>query len=398
MKTLQTILGVCLSIIISSTSAQPPSETAGETIPLFRKVAEKLLSLKTISYQYVRELDYPAEAIHSTMTGSMYMDFAEENDRTGFRYQFSHAGGLSIFNNTAIVDVNTGRRTITTENRVTSVALNRRSELFNSIVTLRNLLPFIIADSGIVKSMADTVIGGAPAHCLTFEVRNAFADYLGTGFTKSKGDITINYQLLVDSATLLPLSLLQTRHGSRDRSRTVFDDVNTDPPAPAENSWYYSTYLTDYEPETRSSLSIVEVGEKAPEIDLIDLRTGSRKTLTDYRGRMVLLEFWMTNCGYCIEAVPILNELAVRNDPDKLVVLGINTIDSENMVRSFMLRNKVTFDVLWGTDANINREYGIDAFPQVVLLDEAGVVSYSGSLDVQRIMAIINKVKSQNRL
>lgn len=398
MKTLQVILGVCLSITISSTSAQPPSETADKALPLFRKVAEKLLSLKTISYQYVRELDYPAEAIHATMTGSMYMEFAEENDLAGFRYQFSHADGFAIFNNTAIVDLNTGRKTIATENGVTSVALNRRSELFNSIVTLRNLLPLIMADSGIVKSMADTVIGGAPAHRLTFEIRNAFADYLGTGFTKSKGDIIINYQLIVDRATLLPLSLLQTRHGSPDRSRTVFDDINTDPLAPPENSWYYSTYLTAYEPETRSSLSIIEVGEKAPEIDLTDLRTGSRKTLSDYRGRMVLLEFWITNCGYCIEAVPILNELAARNDADELVVLGINTIDSENTARAFMLRNKATFDMLWGAGANINEGYGIDAFPQVVLLDEAGVVSYSGRLDVQRIMAIIDKGKDGDGL
>ncbi|WP_257957555.1 hypothetical protein [Parapedobacter tibetensis] len=161
MKTLQAILGVCLAITISSTAAQPPSETGGEALPLFRKAAEKLLSLKTISYQYVRELDYAAEAIHSTMTGSMYVDFAKENDLAGFRYQFSHANGFAIFNNTAIVDVNTGSKTITTENRVASVALNSRSELFNSIVTLRNLLPLIIADSGIVKSMADTVIGTA---------------------------------------------------------------------------------------------------------------------------------------------------------------------------------------------------------------------------------------------
>ncbi|WP_257957577.1 TlpA family protein disulfide reductase [Parapedobacter tibetensis] len=174
--------------------------------------------------------------------------------------------------------------------------------------------------------------------------------------------------------------------------------MNTDPPAPAENSWYYSTYLADYEPETRSSLSIIEIGEKAPEIDLIDLRTGSRKTLSDYRGRMVLLEFWITNCGYCIEAVPILNELAALNNADELVVLGINTIDSENTVRSFMLRNKVTFDMLCGADANINEGYGIDAFPQVVLLDAAGVVSYSGRLDVQRIMAIINKGKVDDGL
>lgn len=92
------------------------------------------------------------------------------------------------------------------------------------------------------------------------------------------------------------------------------------------------------------------------------------------------------------EAVSILNQLDAQNDTDELVVLGVNTIDSENRVRSFMLRNKVTFDMLWGADPNINEGYEIDAFPpQVVLLDEAGVVSYSGSLDVQRIMAIINK-------
>ncbi len=135
MKTLQAILGGCLAITISSTSAQPPSETGGEALPLFRKVAERLLSLKTISYQYVRELDYPAEAIHSTMTGRMYMDFAKENDLSGFRYQFSHASGFAIFNNTA---------------------------------------------------MANTVISNAPAHRLTFEIQNGFADYPGTGFITSR--------------------------------------------------------------------------------------------------------------------------------------------------------------------------------------------------------------------
>ncbi|WP_257670510.1 hypothetical protein [Parapedobacter tibetensis] len=53
MKTLQVILGVCLAITISSTSAQPPSETGGEALPLFRKVAEKLLSLKTMMLVHV---------------------------------------------------------------------------------------------------------------------------------------------------------------------------------------------------------------------------------------------------------------------------------------------------------------------------------------------------------
>jgi len=124
---------------------------------------------------------------------------------------------------------------------------------------------------------------------------------------------------------------------------------------------------------------------------LIDLRTGSRKTLSDYRGRMVLLEFWIVNCGYCIEAVPTLNKLAALYDADELVVLGVNTADSQNAVRSFMQRNNITFDMLWETNTRINEDYGIDAFPKVVLIDKAGVVSYSGSLDAQRIMSIINK-------
>ncbi len=361
---------------------------------LFKQVSEKLLSLRAVSYRYVRELSYPAEAFHSRTTGTMYLDFGSENDLAGFRYQFVHGEGASIFNNTAIFDLHAQNKTITMQNKATTAALNGSSALFNSIVTLRNLLPLAIPDSGIAKTMADTVIGGMSFYLLTFEINDRFPDYLGTGFTKSSENITLSYQLIVDAMTLLPRCVIQTRLGSQDTSRTSFDNLDTDPPAPAENSWYYSTYLEDYQPQTRNPLSIIEPGTKAPEMDLVNLRTGDKVTLAAYRGRMVLLEFWMVNCGHCIAAVSKLNELAARYGADELVVLGINAIDSEERTRSFMSRNNVQFDVLWGTDGNANAEFGIDSFPKVALLDGAGIVRYAGGLDVQRIMSLVDTSKN----
>ncbi|WP_257670506.1 hypothetical protein [Parapedobacter tibetensis] len=73
--------------------------------------------------------------------------------------------------------------------------------------------------------MADTVIGSAPAHRLTFEIQNGFADYLGTGFTKSNGNITINYEYSACLRRMHSMQPLLKRIGNNsfDKGAGVFE-------------------------------------------------------------------------------------------------------------------------------------------------------------------------------
>jgi len=76
----------------------------------------------------------------------------------------------------------------------------------------------------------------------------------------------------------------------------------------------------------------------------------------------------------------------------KFKMLGINTEDSRNAIDLFIKKNDVRYPVLWGNNADVNKNYSVGSFPQVVLIDKAGVVVYSGHLDTQKISELIDKV------
>ena len=136
---------------------------------------------------------------------------------------------------------------------------------------------------------------------------------------------------------------------------------------------------------------IIKAGQVAPDFSLINQEIGLKEDLSKYRGHVVLLEFWIKNCGYCIEAVSKLNALNKKYKSINFKILGINTEDSEDSIDVFINKNQVEYPVLRGNNTDINKNYGIAAFPQVVLINKAGVVIYSGNLDIQKIGELIDK-------
>ncbi|WP_158796649.1 TlpA disulfide reductase family protein [Pedobacter sp. L105] len=367
-------------------------ETKGnpDYIRLFEKVARELKSLTTISYQYTQEFSYPSENYHLKSGGVMYVDFGRENDLVGFKYQYKTADEFSIFNNTSLLKGDIRKKTISTT-KLQKSSFEGQTALYNSIITLRNVLPLIITDTSIVKGLSDTLINKKKFYMLTFESHNKLPNYLGTGFTATTKELTFYNKLIVDESTLLPVIMLQNTRGSADLNRTDFTKIHINPPPPEETSWYYSSYLNSYHPEKKSSITILKPGTIAPELSLKNYSNGSQETLSKYRGRLILLEFWIKNCGHCIEAVSELNDLSKRYTADTFQIFAINTEDSDESIKSFINKNQVNYTVLWGDDKLVNANYGIAAFPKVVLIDKAGQVIYSGDLNVQKITPFIEK-------
>ena len=93
----------------------------------------------------------------------------------------------------------------------------------------------------------------------------------------------------------------------------------------------------------------VEAGPTAPDFSLKDL-SGQTVTLEQYRGKVVLLDFWATWCPPCRMTIPLLIKLQEKYRDDGLVILGISIDDPQQItdkdLRYFIKMNKINYPVL----------------------------------------------------
>ncbi|MFO7448039.1 MAG: TlpA disulfide reductase family protein [Ignavibacteriaceae bacterium] len=141
-----------------------------------------------------------------------------------------------------------------------------------------------------------------------------------------------------------------------------------------------------------------QVKPKAPEFNLKST-DGKDVKLSDYSGKIVILDFWATWCGPCRMGVPDLVEL--QNEyKDKLVVIGISldqVSGTVNDVKPFMQEYKINYPVIFGNE-QIAMDYGnIQAIPTSFIIDQQGNVTnrYVGlthkSEYVKQIKALLGK-------
>jgi len=108
----------------------------------------------------------------------------------------------------------------------------------------------------------------------------------------------------------------------------------------------------------------------APDFRLPDVGGGER-SLSDLRGRVVLLHFWATWCEPCVDAIPYDNELQGRYGTDGLVVLGMNLDRDSSEVGKFLAENEVSYPVL-RVDLATRQAYEVASLPTSVLVDRGG--------------------------
>lgn len=98
--------------------------------------------------------------------------------------------------------------------------------------------------------------------------------------------------------------------------------------------------------------------------------------LTDYRGQIVLVNFWATWCPPCIEEMPALERLRQRLADQGFEVLAVNMGDQEKSVRDFTRQITVRFPVLLDPDGRAVREWRVFALPTSFLVNAQGLVTH----------------------
>lgn len=125
--------------------------------------------------------------------------------------------------------------------------------------------------------------------------------------------------------------------------------------------------------------SLAFAAEKAADFSLRDTK-GNVVKLSDYKGKIVFLDFWASWCPPCRNSIPAIKDLHKKtaDDPD-IVILGINLGEHQKTVEKFMKEQGMDYTVLYG-DNDISKKYKINGIPAFFIIDRNGNISkkYSG--------------------
>jgi cytochrome c biogenesis protein CcmG, thiol:disulfide interchange protein DsbE len=129
----------------------------------------------------------------------------------------------------------------------------------------------------------------------------------------------------------------------------------------------------------------------APNFVRTDL-SGQPLRLDQFRGRVVLLNFWATWCGPCIEEIPTFSRWQRRFGDGGLQIIGVSMDDDEGDVKHFVAKHGVAYPIIIG-DAKLGELFGgVFGLPQSFLIDARGRIVYH-SVGEPNIEALRSKIE-----
>lgn len=128
---------------------------------------------------------------------------------------------------------------------------------------------------------------------------------------------------------------------------------------------------TPYQTPDRPTL--LAVGEPAPEWTLVDA-SGAPHTLSEYRGKVVVLDFWATWCGPCIRTMPEIQKLHEKYLSNELIVFGVNTWEESNS-SAYMKQQGFTYGLLLKGE-DIAKAYRVNILPTLYVIGGDGKIVF----------------------
>ena len=118
----------------------------------------------------------------------------------------------------------------------------------------------------------------------------------------------------------------------------------------------------------------LEVGKPAPDFTFPGL-DGKMISLSDHKGKAVLVNIWATWCGPCVDEMPSMEKLyqELRNKDFEILAISIDS-DGAKVVAPFMQEYKLTFPALIDSEGSIKESYGVTGVPESFIIDQHGIL------------------------
>ncbi len=341
---------------------------------ILNRVSQTLNSYRNIQYDITRELNYPSENYHNISKWMAYFDFQSTDTITGFKFQIEDSSSKQVFNGSEKIDLDKKTKTIKIKEHPDKRSFIYLSPFYNSIITLKNVLPLLLTDTTVTKTIADTTINNKIYHLITINTGKRRIQYLGKGFDAMTTKSNFIYKIVIRKDNHLPIEVLQMNDINKDYIKTGFTNIEINSKGPSELSWYSSTYTNDYKP-AKPRPKLISKGAIAPVWKLDEYNNDRSLSLDELKGKVILLDFWLKNCGPCIQSVPHLNELQEKYKDREFKIVSINAADSKEDIHWFCARYNTKYTVLIN-GKEITEKYGVTGFPTFIIIDKEGKVIY----------------------
>jgi cytochrome c biogenesis protein CcmG/thiol:disulfide interchange protein DsbE len=113
----------------------------------------------------------------------------------------------------------------------------------------------------------------------------------------------------------------------------------------------------------------------APALALPNLEGGEATSLADYRGKVVVLNYWASWCVPCRQEAPLLERWQQRVGARGGTILGVDTLDLTSDARAFIREFHLTYPMLRDSDGHTQARLGITGYPETLVLDRRGRVA-----------------------
>lgn len=121
--------------------------------------------------------------------------------------------------------------------------------------------------------------------------------------------------------------------------------------------------------------SVALIGSEAPDFTLEDM-SGKAVSLHDFRGKVVVVDFWASWCGPCQEEMPYIQHIYEQMAGQGVMVLGLNDGEDHDTVAQFTKDGSYTFPVLLGGNPEVTLKYYLGGLPTTVVIDRQGKITY----------------------
>lgn len=133
-----------------------------------------------------------------------------------------------------------------------------------------------------------------------------------------------------------------------------------------------STEKTENNKELKNESEGINIIE-APDFTFEDT-AGKEHTLSDYKGKIVLLNFWVIYCPSCRAEIASLMKLREKYKNEDFVILGVSLDKNKKQVKTFTETNEINYTILLG-DMKAAAKYGIRAVPTTFIMNLEGKLS-----------------------
>ncbi len=371
---------VLINLLLIISCQKPDKEILNETISAIENI-------KTVRYNSKSEVRVKGKLLFSS-TENLFFDFTNNDNTNGLKYHIQNKHFDVIFN---------GNETIKSDNEKKIILIDKNTNVHNhltaTLYSLKEILPKLINDDDIlIIRNPDSLILNQKHYVFNFIIKKGYIDWMDLS-VKKQIDVDekfslydTQFSLIIDKSNFIP-KIITTQNQPDGTVSNTLENIDFEY-KPEKGIWkglnlpldYARHDKVEYYDSLMSNKLITFVGKKIDDWELPNLKDTNLINPSKLKGNVILLEFWFENCGWCVRAIPDLNDIYSKFSDKSFKMYGIEIIkenDRENLI-NYVTEKKMKYPSLYN-GKSIATEYGINYAPAFLIIDKSGTIIYAKS-------------------